>query len=78
MDIPEIIPLQITPDEDKGVAPTAVKRSHPAFHNPGRKKDEKGDPRKRKRKKNAPDREPCADPPSEGESGRGVKIDLLA
>ncbi len=78
MDVPEVIPLPIAPEPQKGISPSAVKRSHPPFHDP-RKQGEAPPHRERERRR---EREPqghvTPDEVAPNEDVRGTRIDLRA
>jgi len=76
MDIPEIIPLPITPEDSKSLIPSAVKRSHPAFHDPRKEGGhEPGRDRKRKRSPGVAGAETTSSgQPDEETRGRSVDV----
>ena len=79
IDVPETLPIPITPDDAKGVAPGAVKRSHPPFHDP--RKEGEAPPRREKERKRS--RKATGDDDAQSEDrtnddARGTRIDVRA
>lgn len=50
MEVPETIPIAITPETQKTLTPAAVKRADPPFHDPERESGRDGSRSKRRRK----------------------------
>ena len=78
IEVPENLPIPIQPDASKGLAPSAVKRSHPPFHDPN-KEGEAQQRRKKKRERSskAPSGEAAPEETADDDA-RGSRIDLRA
>ncbi|MCP5039861.1 MAG: hypothetical protein GY944_02450 [bacterium] len=80
MDVPEIIPVPITPEVRKNLTPAAVKRSEPPFHDPERQdSDEERRSKKRRGGRDSPCDVPAETDPDAGPDGgarRGTRVDI--
>ncbi len=80
MDVPEIIPVPLAPDTQKSLTPSAVKRSHPPFHDPRKEGEQPGDPRKQRKRKPGPAAEDehgtdaAEDDPTSDTRGRRIDV----
>ncbi|MDP6977449.1 MAG: hypothetical protein QF570_02470 [Myxococcota bacterium] len=82
MDVPEIIPVPLAPDTQKSLTPSAVKRSHPPFHDPRKEGEGQADARKKRQRAGGDVNEAAAaDNVVEDDASsetRGQRIDLRA
>ncbi len=84
MDVPEIIPVPLAPDTQKSLTPSAVKRSHPPFHDPRKEGERPGDPRKQRKRTRKPGPADGAEHGTDAAEGdptsdaRGRRIDVRA